>query len=105
MNWDVLKKSILYSEKKAKNRRIVYFVTTNATLLTKEYLQFLNQFNVKLVVSIDGPEFVHNKERRFISGKGSYYAVKNNIRKLSKFPNISVQARPTITPYASNLCR
>ncbi len=102
MNWDVLKKSILYSEKKAKNRRIVYFVTTNATLLTKEYLQFLNQFNVKLVVSIDGPEFVHNKERRFISGKGSYYAVKNNIRKLSKFPNISVQARPTITPYASN---
>lgn len=103
MNWRTLKESVLYAEKKSKNKiHITYFITTNATLLTHEHLKFLDQFDVRLVVSIDGPDFIHDKERKLISGAATHNIVRDNIKKLSQYHNIIVQARPTITPYASN---
>lgn len=102
-NWPILRESILYSEQIAKTKEIrtIYFITTNATLVTRKMLEFLEKYDTKLVISIDGPEFIHDQERKTKAGKGTYQLVKDKVTLIAEFPKIAVQARPTITPLGS----
>jgi len=105
LNWEMMRWGILYAQSIADQRGIelTFFITTNGTLLTKERMDFLDHKNVKLVVSIDGAKEIHDQERRFIGGLGSYDVVERNIKiALQKYPEIDIQARPTIT---SKSCR
>jgi uncharacterized protein len=103
-NWNILQKSILLSEEICSNRGIktLYFITTNGTLITPKHLKFLEKFDTKLVISVDGPEFIHDKERKTKDGRGTYKTVKEKIQLVTNFPRIAVQGRPTVTPFASS---
>ena len=54
-------------------------IQTNGTLLDGEILSFLKDYAIKPGVSIDGPESVHDSQRRDVSGKATYSRVKANI--------------------------
>jgi len=100
LNWEMMRLGILYARSIANRRNveIAFFITTNGTLLTEKKLDFLNRQRVKLVVSIDGPKGIHDRERKFIGGLGSYDVVERNIKIiLQKYPRIDIQVRPTIT--------
>ena len=57
-------------------------MTTNASLLSIEKARFLLDNNCNFVFSFDGPESVHNENRRFAAnGSGSYKRVYENIKK------------------------
>jgi uncharacterized protein len=56
----------------APGTEISYGMTTNGTLLSPEVLEQLEQMNVKLSLSVDGPAALHDIERRFEDGSGSY---------------------------------
>lgn len=101
LNWEMMHWSILYAQSIANQRSIglTFFITTNGTLLTKERMDFLDHKNVKLVVSIDGAKEIHDQERRFIGGSGTYDVIRRNVEfVLQQYPDISIQVRPTITP-------
>jgi len=103
INWKVMRWTIEYAQSVANDRDIelMFFITTNGTLLDADKLNFLNNKNIKLVISVDGPPEIHNKERKFLDGRGSYDVVENNVRLILKeYPNISIQFRPTITSYS-----
>lgn len=53
--------------------RITYGLTTNGTLLTDQVLRQLDRLNVRLSLSVDGPANLHNIERRYEDGRGSYH--------------------------------
>ena len=53
---------------------VAYGMTTNGTLLTEAVLDRLEAMDVKLSLSIDGPAPLHDVERRFEDGSGSYAA-------------------------------
>lgn len=64
-----------------------FFITTNGTLLNEENSDFLirNDFNV--TVSIDGPEKIHNLNRKFINNNETFLDIckkLNNIRSQNK---------------------
>jgi uncharacterized protein len=57
-------------------------MTTNGTICTEELLRAFADHNVQVSVSIDGPQTVHDKQRPFANGSGSYEVVMGNCEKM-----------------------
>lgn len=58
---------------------IDFHITTNGTLLTTQNLSFLQDENIGLCVSIDGPAYIHDRNRRYRNGRGSFNTVMRNL--------------------------
>jgi len=54
------------------NCRIQFALTTNAVLITADWVQLLRDFNVSVAVSIDGPPEIHDKRRLTVRGDASW---------------------------------
>ena len=70
----LLRHVIDYSNEQAarKNVKIDFSLTTNATLLTPQIIDFLAANRVGVTVSIDGPKEMNDSFRVFSTGRGSY---------------------------------
>lgn len=80
---DLIKKIVSYAEEVFSQKELSFSITTNGTLLTPEIVEFFVQKNVTMLISIDGPEDIHNINRRFAAnGKGSFDVIIHNIRML-----------------------
>ena len=81
LRFDLIKEIINYIRKKEREvgKAICLGVTTNGTLLTQTILDFFKDENVDLCVSIDGPAHVHNLNRRYKDGRGSFEDVMRNL--------------------------
>ncbi|MBK8256622.1 MAG: radical SAM protein [Polyangiaceae bacterium] len=76
-----------------------FSITTNGTLLTEADADFFEEYGFAVTVSIDGPRPQHNALRPFVSGKGSYERIMENVRPLlAKQRRMQVGARVTVTP-------
>ena len=65
-----------------KDIKIEVFALTNGTLLNKNIIDFLNTSNSILGISIDGPAEIHDYQRPFTNGEGTYNIIINNIREI-----------------------
>jgi uncharacterized protein len=75
-------------------------LTTNATLLDNEIMNFLNENNISLVLSLDGRKEVHDRMRQCITGDGSYDDAVENIKKaVASRHNQNYYVRGTYTAY------
>ncbi len=84
LEFDLIKKIVNYANKVFFGKTILYRMTTNATLLTDELIEFFfNSGNDFLVlISLDGPRNIQDKNRKFSNGKGSYDIIMNNLKKI-----------------------
>lgn len=80
--FDLMKEVIEYVEKVAVGKEIMFNVTTNATLLTDEMISFLVEHKVDVLFSIDGPEKIHDINRKRKDGKGTFKIAYDNLQKL-----------------------
>lgn len=62
-----------------RGKAISFSITTNGTLLTREIAGFLKENGVSVCISIDGPREVHDRNRPYASGRGSYADVERGI--------------------------
>ncbi len=102
LNYPIMKYIIEYSKKLSKkyNKFVGYSVVSNLTLMDDEKLQYLmSQKNLGLATSLDGPKEVHDKNRIYSNGKGSYDDVTRWIKKIKNDKKIAhrLNAMPTIT--------
>ena len=100
MNFPVLKKTVAYARRRADEvgKRIEFALTTNATLLRPEIIEFLADENVGVTISIDGPKEVQDKFRVFHNGTGSYDVVQPKIKALlQRHTSKPIGARVTLT--------
>ncbi len=65
------------SEERGKS--VCFSVTTNGTLLTREIARFFKENGVSVCISIDGPREIHDRNRPYASGRGSYDDVARGI--------------------------
>lgn len=88
LEFDLIKKCVEYVEDKTVGRNPVYGITTNATLLNEEKIDFLVNHNFRTVISFDGPKEIHDKYRKFAdSGRGSFDIVMKNVKHIKeKYP-------------------
>lgn len=66
-------------KEKLKDYNVYFKTVTNGTLLNKEKALWLNTHINYISVSMDGGEAVHNKNRRYSNGKGTYLDIINNL--------------------------
>lgn len=88
LEFPLMKKCILWIEETYKEQSVSFNFTTNATLLNEEIIKFLDEHNIMLLISLDGPEQIHDQFRVFSDGgKGSFNAVMRTVRLLKEqFP-------------------
>ncbi len=74
MNFPVVKELILYGEAESRRRgkELKQTLTTNGLLLQGQVLDFLNEHDIALVLSLDGRKEVNDRMRPSIGGQGSY---------------------------------
>ena len=84
LEYDLIKKVILYCETRLKGKELSYNMTTNGTLLTEDMANFFVSKKVHLLISLDGPPDIHNRQRRFASdGTGTFDKIIKNVKQLS----------------------
>ncbi|MCD6557421.1 MAG: His-Xaa-Ser system radical SAM maturase HxsB [Candidatus Aenigmarchaeota archaeon] len=105
LNFDIVKFVIEYAEKKAeeKNKKLKFSVVTNLTKFDEDKLNFLKKHHIMgLATSLDGPKEVHNKNRKYLNGMGTYDDVVYWIKRIKEeFKNdFNLNAMTTITRYS-----
>jgi uncharacterized protein len=56
-----------------------FAITTNGTLIDQEVIEFFQTHRFSVTISLDGPPHINDKQRQFLSGKGTYDIVKKKI--------------------------
>ncbi len=78
-------------------KKVDFSLTTNATLLTPELIDWFDAHRFGISVSMDGPQAVHDRNRRTVGGKGTYDVVARKVRMLlERYRSRPVGARVTI---------
>jgi uncharacterized protein len=99
-NLPLIKRMVDYAEPRgAEVGKIVDFsLTTNATLLKEDVVDYLDAHRFGVTVSMDGPKALHDKYRRTVGGQGSYDIVAKKVRMLlSRYRSRPVGVRVTLT--------
>jgi uncharacterized protein len=98
---DYFKKAIWVQEHfRSADQFIFNSLQTNATRLTDEWIEFFQQFQIAVGVSIDGPPDLHDAKRIYASGRGSWKDVESGIGKLRaagiEFGGLAVVTRSVV---------
>lgn len=95
LNFPLIKKTVEYAKERAaqRNKKVGFGITTNASLLTEEIIDFMKNEKINTMVSFDGSADIQNRQRPFADGSASYDGVSANIQKLlAVFPGTSARA-------------
>ena len=99
-NLPLIRQATEYAEARCAERgiQVDFSMTTNATMLKEETVDWLNEHRFSIAISMDGPEAMHNRHRLTIGGKGTYEVVARKVRMLlSRYDSRPVGARVTLT--------
>jgi uncharacterized protein len=99
-NMPLIREVVVYAEERAAQcgKHVEFSLTTNATLLTPQIVDFFDAHRFGISVSIDGPKIIHDRNRRSVGGKGTYEAVAKKARMLlERYRAKPVGARVTLT--------
>lgn len=95
-NWKVIKRGLEYlqqsQELKSLPLKMDKILITNGTLITPEIAKELKRYGVMVSVSIDGPREIHDLNRVFRNGKGSFQRTIAGLRILKE-----ARIRPTVS--------
>ncbi|MGE0126406.1 MAG: quinohemoprotein amine dehydrogenase maturation protein [Vicinamibacterales bacterium] len=100
MNFKVLKQTVGYARRTAaeQGKLVDFSLTTNATLLQPDVIDFLADERIGVTISIDGPEDIQDKFRVFSNGQGSYAMAAPKIKALlARHRTRPIGARVTLT--------
>ena len=106
LNFPVMRSTVQYAKRRVAElgKRIEFSLTTNATLLTEEIVDFLSEHCIGVTVSIDGDQELNDKMRVFHDGRGSYNVIAPKIKNLlKKHRTNSIGARVTLTSQVSDV--
>lgn len=81
LNFELVMEIVRYTEGKNQtiNKSINFVVCTNISTLSTTHLEFCKTHNISISTSLDGPDYLHDKNRPFCRGS-SHAVVERNIR-------------------------
>ena len=82
LEFSMIKKVVEYSEKRFYGKPLSFSITTNGTMLDDEKVRYMQRHNIGLLVSLDGPKEINDRNRVFKDGRGTYDIVMENIERL-----------------------
>lgn len=104
LNLNRIREAVAYAKQQGSkfNKKVSFSMTSNATLLSKDIMEFLSNENFSLIFSIDGPKEIHDRLRKYPSRKGSHSQVLRNIKEYNEHYSKHFTARGTFTRTTPN---
>lgn len=99
LNYPIIRFIIEYAEKNKEDKTIRYSVVTNLTVISDEMIAFFKDHQVSISTSLDGDSLLHNLNRSYPDGTGSFDAVLSGI-KMVKAAELPLGAIQTTTRYS-----
>ena len=100
LEWELLQWCYEYVQ--GLNRKFVvpprFGITTNGTLLSERYLQWMEERDFLIGLSIDGNAAMHNANRCYANGKGSHNDVAKALSLLNRHLSVRAKAICVVTP-------
>jgi len=96
----LVRRVVAHAERRGREsgKEFDFSLTTNATLLNDDIIDFLAAHRFALTVSMDGPEAIHDRNRRTLGGSGTHAVVAERARRLlERYRGRPVGARVTLT--------
>ena len=81
-NLALIREATEYAHDHAGLDQALFSFTTNATLITLEIARFLARYRFDLLVSLDGPRTIHDRQRRKVNGAPTFDAVTRGLQLL-----------------------
>lgn len=92
--FDLIKRCMDYAQRMAEGKKIRFTMTVNGTLLTEEKVEALERYECQLLVSLDGPKEIHDKNRVFADQRGSFDTIMQNLKNIKeKYPSFYKKIR------------
>lgn len=98
LNYETIRFIVEYANMNKGSKRISYTLVSNLVYLTDEMLDFFCEHQVSINTSLDGNEYVHNKNRP-IPGKNALSVLKDRIAMINR-RKLSVSAIQTTTRFS-----
>ena len=95
LNFPLLQRVVAYAKEEAaaRGKQVKFGMTTNASLLTGEMIAYVAKEQIEPLISFDGPPEVHDRQRPFRNGRGSYRRVHANVQRLrAAVPRLTARA-------------
>lgn len=106
LNFECIKHIVEYTESNNKTHIISFNLVSNLTLLTDEMIDFFVEHKFSISTSLDGNEIIHNNNRTFPDGSGSYKYVKTAVSRI-RSAGLNIGAIQTTTkaslPYSKDI--
>ena len=81
---DKMRECISYIKEKYKGRTVRHTITTNGTCFTDDTIKFLVDNNFDIIISFDGPRELHNFNRVYADGRGSFDDIMDGVNKIKE---------------------
>jgi len=107
LQFENIKKLVAYVKEEYQGRRVRHTMTTNGTLFNDEILTFLQENNFNVSISLDGPKFLHDQNRVFPDGSGSFDIIMENVMYIREaYPKLyeNVMFLSTVAPGVDFAC-
>ena len=95
LNFEVMKEIVSYAKKKIKN--IIFGVRSNFTNMDDQKAAWFKENNIIVGTSLDGPKEIHDKNRLFEGGNGTYDTVNHWFNRMESIYNLPVSIIPVMT--------
>lgn len=99
IHFEMIRFIVEYAQCHKGNHEISYTIVINLTLLNEEMLDFFVKHQFSISTSIDGNELVHDYNRPFINGHGTFQKVMESVQKIRE-AGLHVGAIETTTKYS-----
>jgi His-Xaa-Ser system radical SAM maturase HxsB len=99
LNFDLLKEAVRYAKERNANigKHIEYVICTNLALLDDRHLYYFKEQGIQISTSLDGPDYLHNKNRPMGKGPSHDVVVRNIKRAQEALGTHAVSALMTTT--------
>ncbi len=97
---------LLFQKYNKNNVRIIWSLQTNGTLINEQWCEFFKRHNIRVGVSIDGPDYIHDANRVDRAGKGTLSKAIRGLELMREFglrPGVISVITEATLPYPEEL--
>lgn len=85
LEFELLKRVVEYADDKFAGRDLTYNMTTNGSMLGSEIVEFCLDHKITVLISLDGPKEIHDKNRRLAhSNEGTFDLIVRNLQEVGR---------------------
>jgi uncharacterized protein len=84
LEFPLIQRIVKYCVDRFSGKELTFNITTNGTLLRDEMIYFFQKYNVSVMISLDGPKEINDKNRVFKNGQGTYEQVIKRIKRVKE---------------------